>query len=265
MTVNNFKIIQNTNNEYKIVFPVETDNTYLGLDMGVEVIQNEVVNEIIGTPKNYEITRFEPKPISPFGVYSGSSLNFKFNFYSGPLNGWVLSYSPIFEYQQIYYNTNSFSNSFYKLDFYDSREKKNQKIVFTVIIPTQQGEIVSEQIFPSWYANDGFVNLKTPYLKLDYLKDKEGYFIYFLSDPTLLNINEFYASFKFFDGTKGNFKSFLTINPSTFTNNNFNPDEYSFLKVVLNYSDYTYQYIDNNNNPIGSNTAPINLYEYVNP
>ncbi len=74
-----------------------------------------------------------------------------------------------------------------------------------------------------------------------------------------------YASFKFFDGTKGQFKSFITVNPSTITNNNFNPDEYSFLKVVLNYTDYTYQYFDNNNDPIGSETTPINLYEYVNP
>ncbi len=263
MIVNNFKILQNANNEYKLVFPVETDNTYLGLDMGVEVIQDEVVNEIIGTPKNYEIARFEFKP--PSIVYTASSVNFKFNFYGGPSDGWVLNYSPIFEYQQIYYNTNSFSNSFYKLDFYDSREKKKQKIIFTLIIPTQQGETVLEQIFPSWYSNGGVVNLKTPYLKLDYLKDKEGYFIYFLSDPTLLNINEFYVSFKFFDGTKGQFKSFLTINPTTFTNNNFNPDEYSFLKVVLDYSDYTYQYFDNNNNAIGAVTSPINLYEYVNP
>lgn len=263
MTVNNFKILKNLTDEYKIVLPIEGDNNYLGLDMGIEIIENEIVNEIIGNPKNYEISRFTP--LQSISSGKNSQLIFKFNFFDLSSNDWVLSYSPIFDSQQIYYNTNAFSNSFFKLDFYDTPEKKNQKIIFTIIIPTQQGKVIQEQIFPSWYSNEGIVNIRTPYFELNYLQDREGYFIYFLSDPTIINLNEFYVSFKFFDGNVGQFKTFLTTTPSSFTNNNFNPDDYTFLKVILNYSNYTYKYYNLDGNQVGDYVNPINLYEYLNP
>lgn len=263
MIVNKYKILQNTDNEYKLVLPIQTDNYHLGLDMGIETIETEVVKEIIGRPKNYEISRFVHKQAST--DKQDSSLNFIFKFFDTSQNDWVSTYLTNFEPIQIYYNTNSFSNSFFKLDFYDSNEKRKQKIIFTIIIPTQQGETVSNQIFPSWYPDEGYVNLRTPTFVLNYLQDREGYFIYFLSDPTIININTFYVSFKFFDGNLGQFKSFLTTNPSSFTNNNFNPDEYSFLKVVLNYSDYTYKYFNMNGIQVGGVNNKINLYEYINP
>jgi hypothetical protein len=263
MIVNKYKILQNNIDEYKLVLPIQSDNFYLGLDQGVEIIENEVVEEIIGLPKNYEISRFSF--LQPTFNKTNSSLNFKFRFFDTSVNDWVLSYLPIFDPIQIYYNTNAFSNSFFKLDFYDTNEKRNQKIIFTLIIPTQQGKTESSQIFPSWYPDEGFVNLKTPNFELDYLQDREGYFIYFLSDPSIINITNFYVSFKFFDGNIGQFKTFLTSNPSSFTNNNFDPNEYSFLKVELDYSNFTYKYKTLNNIEVGDINSPITLYEYINP
>ena len=263
MIANNYKILQNLNNEYKIVLPIETDDEYLGIDMGIDSIESNIVNEIIGSPKNYEISRFIPEPSAT--VKNDSSLNFKFHFFNFSTNSWIVNYSPIFQPQQIYFNSLAFSNSFFKLDFYDSDEKKNQQIIFTLIIPTQQGVTIEEQIFPSWYSNGGFVNLKTPDFVLDFLKDREGYFIYFLSDPTIINLTEFFVSFKFFDGNIGQFKTFLTTQPSNLTNNNFNPDDYTFIKVKLNYNNYTYKYINPNGSQVGDISNPIKLYEYINP
>ncbi len=132
MDVNKFKLLKNDDNQYQIVLPIQTDNFYLGLDMGIDEIETEVVTEVIGLPKNYEISRF---------VFNdNSSLNINFKFFNFSTNSWESSYLPIFQQQQIYYNTTAFSNSFFKLDFYDKNDNKNQKIIFTVVIPTQQGD-----------------------------------------------------------------------------------------------------------------------------
>jgi hypothetical protein len=257
MDVNKFKLLKNDDNQYQIVLPIQTDNFYLGLDMGIDEIETEVVTEVIGLPKNYEISRF---------VFNdNSSLNINFKFFNFSTNSWESSYLPIFQQQQIYYNTTAFSNSFFKLDFYDKNDNKNQKIIFTVVIPTQQGKFENVQIFPSWYTNGGYVNLKTSSFQLNYLQDKEGYFIYFLEDQTIINLTDFYVTFKFFNGSTGQFTQFLTQDPSTFTNNNFNPDDYQYLKAVLNYSNYTYIYTTLSGVPIGNELNPINLYEYINP
>jgi hypothetical protein len=40
---------------------------------------------------------------------------------------------------EIYYFSNSFKGSFFKLDFYDSKVNEKQKILFSVVLPTQQG------------------------------------------------------------------------------------------------------------------------------
>jgi hypothetical protein len=70
---------------------------------------------------------------------------------------------------------------------------------------------------------------------------------------------------KFFNGNTGQFVQFLTQDPSTFTNNNYNPDDYQYLKVVLDYNNYTYKYTTLNGVDIGNEQNPINLYEYINP
>lgn len=264
MDVNKFKLLQNNDNQYQIVLPIQTDNFYLGLDMGIDEIESEVIKEVIGLPKNYEIARFVLKEDTN-STNGDTSLNINFKFFNFSTNSWNSSYLTVFQQQQIYYNTTAFSNSFFKLDFYDKNDNKNQKIIFTVVIPTQQGKFENVQIFPSWYPNGGFANLKTASFQLNYLQDKEGYFIYFLEDQTIINLTDFYVTFKFFNGNTGQFIQFLTQDPSTFTNNNFNPDDYQYLKAVLNYSDYTYKYTTLDGVPIGNELNPINLYEYINP
>jgi len=239
MDVNKFKLLKNNDNQYQIVLPIRNDSYYLGLDMGVDEIEAQVVNEVIGLPKNYEIARFTFKesltvPTGNDLLENNSALNINFKFFNFNTNAWESSYLSIFDQHQIYYNTTAFSNSFFKLDFYDKNDNKSQKIIFTIVIPTQQGKFENIQIFPSWYPNNGYVNLRTASFQLNYLQDKEGYFIYFLEDPTIINITEFYVTFKFFNGNTGQFIQFLTQDPSVLTNNNFNPNEYQYLKVVLN-------------------------------
>ena len=57
----------------------------------------------------------------------------------------------------------------------------------------------------------------------------------------------------------------MTEIPSTFTNNSFNPDNYQYLKLILNYNNFTYRYEKLDGTIVGTYNSPINVYEYVNP
>ena len=119
------------------------------------------------------------------------------------------------------------------------------------------------------------VNIKTPSFKLDYVGDKEGFFLYWLRKKKFLNINPnltnttetFYMTAKFFDARLGIFVKMMTtpqvlpLVPSLFQ---FKPEEYFYYKVVLDYTDYTYKIFDNGGNRVGT-TNSIKWYEYINP
>jgi len=261
MIVNRYKI-QQTNTDYSLTIPIEIDNTYLGLDMGVDTVEKQIIDEITSDIKNYEIARFshESSVLDPLD----DSLNINFNFYMGGTI-WEPTYLTIFSGVQIYYNTTAFNNSFFKIDFYDSNQAKKQKIIFTTVIPSQQGIETDYQLFPTWYANGGVVKLKTPQMVMTPITEREGYYLYFLEDPKTIGITEFYVSIKFFNGTAGDFIRMMTEIPSTFTNNSFNPDNYKYLKLILNYNNFTYRYEKLDGTIVGTYNSPINVYEYVNP
>ena len=104
--------------------------------------------------KDFEISRFAHDYYdgnSCTGNTTCTSINYEFNFYSGiPEYGdfiidtstsWLPSYiQQTFTISDLYYQRRSFTNSFFKLDFYDTKNGVNQINYFTVIIPTSQGE-----------------------------------------------------------------------------------------------------------------------------
>jgi hypothetical protein len=103
---------------------------------------------------------------------------------------------------------------------------------------------------------------------LDYLGDKEGFFIYWLRSRDFIDINTFYMTAKFFDGREGVFKQMTNtkqdlITPSKFI---FNNADYFYYRVDLNYSNKTYEVFSTTTNTrVGDNLTPIKWYEYVNP
>ena len=138
----------------------------------------------------------------------------------------------------------------------------SQTNYFTVIIPVQQGYTVSgtvSSLLPQ-------VQIKIPSFKLDYVGDKEGFFFYWLRDKDFYNgLNTFYMTAKFFDARLGIFVK-MTNTPqclitSPFT---FNPEDYYYYKVILDYNTKTYEVYDNASNRVGT-TSSIKWFEYVNP
>lgn len=133
MDVNKIKILNSTQTK-EITIPLGMNwDLY---DREGAIIQEEVniVQEVIGEPTNYELSRFSRRPISN----SITNQVYEFYFYSASTLQWANSYLTNFTENQVLYYSNSFKKSFFKLDLYDSPDPLTQKIYLTIILTTSQ-------------------------------------------------------------------------------------------------------------------------------
>lgn len=280
MIVNKYKILKD-NLDQQINIPIEMNWDFIGRDQSVDEYEYEMVKEVIGIAKDFETVRFAHDEwnlviSTPLFTINNEStrIHYNFNFYKDlqPITAttvntsdWGISY--IFEDftpQEIYYFKKPFTKSFFKIDLYDTNDEKNQKIYLTIIIPVQQGMTESVSINPL----QPNVDIKKPQFVLDYIGDKEGFFIYWLRDRSYIDIDEFYMSAKFFDAKLGVFvrmtnKPQSSILPNKF---NFNNSDYFYYRVKLDYDTKTYKvFRTDNGTRCGTLLNQINWYEYVNP
>ena len=278
MNNNSYKFTLPKGDDKYINIPIEIKWDFIGQDDAVEEYQQNVVEEVIGFPGDFEVLRFAHAPYS-----NGTKTDIKYDFHffadnngNVPVNpsllvtqptttisNWITSYIPEgFTEIDIYYYVKPFTKSFFKLDFYDTKDTITQTNYFTVILPVQQGFTVTG--ITSSYKP--IVDIKIPSFKLDYVGDKEGFFLYWLRNTKFLDISKFYMTAKFFDAKLGIFVKMMNtpqvppIIPSPFT---FNPEDYFYYEVRLNYNEKTYEVWDNNNR-VGT-TSSIKWYEYINP
>lgn len=274
MNVNKFQIKQGGVTNKQINIPVQLQWDYLGMDLSIDEYEVKMIEEVIGKGRDFEVSRFAHAPAT--GTTDNTEVNYEFYFYSGgSLNdqsNWRLDYqSEGFTPQEIYYYRNNFANSFFKLDFYDTPDEKKQTNYVTIILPTQQGLTMETQMQRT------LVNIKKPKFVLDYIGDKDGFFMYWLKKRTFLNIDTFYMSAKFYDAKVGQFKTMMTgrgSNPIDLTNGPqynlvgnkyaFDNTQYFYYTVKLNYRTLTYEVQNTYGQRLGTN-IPIKWYEYVNP
>jgi len=279
MDVNKIQIIQDGLINKELVIPIQLTWDYLGLDQSIEEYEVDIINQVTGKYGDFEVTRFAHAPIAISDPYSDNAfeptdIQYEFNFYSGGTlddsANWRNNYiSEGFTPNEIYYYTNNFSNSFFKLDLYDNVDEKRQTNYMTIIIPTQQG-LTMETLMQRT-----LVNIKKPYFVLDYVGDKEGFFIYWLKKRNFLDIKTFFMSAKFYDAKNGYFTKMMNMSQSSIAGDKFTFDstKYFYYRLELDYEKQNYQVF--NMNPaqtLYSNlgdragaTIPIKWYEYVNP
>lgn len=110
------------------------------------------------------------------------------------------------------------------------------------------------------------VDIKLPDFVLDYIGDKEGYFIYWLKNPTYVNIDTLYMGAKFFNAKTGQFIRMTNTPqsqiPQKFT---FDKSKMFYRKVYLDINNYEYEIKDVETDVRLGTESPINWYEYVNP
>lgn len=256
-----------------IDLPIELKWDFYGRDDSIDVFEEDVIEDIIGLPDDFEILRFAHK-----GNWESTGITavyYNFNFFnnqpyepqkpnvsvltSSP-SDWVCSYLPEgFTTSEVYYYTKPFTKSFFKLDFYDSNSGTNQTNYFTVILPVDQG-FTENVVLSSLLTN---VNIKIPSQKLDYVGDKEGFFFYWLRKKEFLNIDTFYMSAKFFDARLGVYVKMTNVPQSVLPDKFvFDGSDKFYYKVILDYTDMTYKIYDI---PTGQETSTINWFEYINP
>jgi hypothetical protein len=277
--MNKVQIMKEGFTNKELVIPIELTWDYLGLDQSIDEYEGEIIKKVTGDFGDFEVTRFAHAPTlindpSSTVPLEATDIQYEFNFYSGgsldTTTNWRNDYmSEGFTTQDIYYYTNNFSNSFFKLDLYDNVDEKRQTNYITIIIPTQQG-LTMDTIM-----NRTPVKIKRPYFILDYVGDKEGFFLYWLKKRTFLNIRTFYMAAKFYDAEKGVFVKMMNMpqSVSSGTTTTFDNSKFFYYRVELDYEKQTYQVFNtnpaqniyNNYKQRAGTSVPIKWYEYVNP
>ena len=249
-----------TNNRINI--PINLDWEYLDVDSEIKEYENSILNELITTDKDFEVNRFFHADYD-----NKSEINYEFYFYEGGSlsnsSNWKIDYrAQGFTTQEVYYYANSFRNSFFKLDLYDSPIESEQENYITIILPTQQGLRMATKM------QNTDVQIRKPQFILDYVGDKEGFFIYWLKKRNFLDISTFYMTAKFFDGKTGQFVRMMNRPQSTIQGNKFvfSSSDYFYYRVDMDYLTHSYKVYDiiNPNDRVGG-TVPIKWYEYINP
>jgi hypothetical protein len=264
-----------------IIIPVEITFDQEGRDQGVEEYESEVLERVINGVDDFEISKFAHAPWDTNNDVT--QVHYQFNFFNPntptdfinnppTITDWLDDYQyATFTDSEIYYFSNSFKGSFFKLDFYDSKTNENQKILFSVVLPTQQG--LKEPGFIGPQFNQTTVQVKKPKYILDYTgQDKEGFFYYWLKNPDYLNQTTFYMSCKFFNAKKGQFIRMMNKPQSTLTGAgvyNFDKESFFYYKVIFDQTNYEYKVYEESTGlrvgvgPLASEA--IIWYEYVNP
>jgi hypothetical protein len=267
-----------------INIPIEINFDMAGRDDAVDILEKELKEDVINPISDFEIKRFSHATLD--NDPTKTEIHYKFNFFNSQgqtdfinvppnINEWLDDYQYAgFTDEEIYYFANSFKKSFFKLDFYDRNTTENQKILFSVILPTQQGLKETGTLFNNPNLQ---VLVKKPYMILDSIgADKEGFFFYWLKNQTYLSQTEMYMSCKFFNAKKGQFIRMMNRPQSFFVGPNvydFNKSTYFYYKVFFDYANYEYSVYKEI--PTGQSytyvrvgedqTNPINWFEYVNP
>lgn len=283
--MSNFYRLTISPNTQQINIPIKVDFDQYGKEQDYIEFENEAIEKVINPPQDFEVSRFAHSTFIPNNIQNSLStgdgkiatdINYKMFFFddtiflsASTINNWQIDYrNQGFTTQELYFSSNSFKNSFFKLDFYDTQSTEQQKIYFTLVLPTQQGLKIDATIESLVSSSD--VEIRTPNFLLDYVGDKEGFFIYWLKNKDYIDINEFYMSCKFFNAKTGEFIRLMNTPQALLPNQfNFNKNDNFYYKCVLNYETYEYEMFledpQGNLLRVGTTDNPINFYEYINP
>ena len=180
--------------------------------------------------------------------------------------------------EETYKSKTTFTKSFFKLDLYNSRDRKQQKLFISIIINPINGiKILRPTLsvqFPSEIP-DGRYNCRpegeqfcpTPNFELDPINNNEGYFIYWLKEKTFLDIDVFYMSCKFYNGKTGEVTQLINTPQSDISKPySISKEDFYYYRVVLNQNRYTYTiYRVSDGIRVGEDsTNPIKFYQYFN-
>lgn len=275
MSVNNIRLrLDQQTKSLEVPIMVQWDLN--GVNDSIDIFEQNILNKIINPIDDFETTRYSHLPWeNQINNKLETSISYEFYFYSSTTvnsitgettaTNWVTDYrANDITTRDVLFQNNVFKKSFFKLDFYDSKNSRSQQIYLTIIIPTRQSKTMSTIFGVST------VEIKKPVFALDFVGDKEGYFVYWLKDTEFVNLDTLYMTAKYYDAKTGLFKRMMTYPQGLLSNKfNFNNEDYFYYELNLDYNTYKYQMRLTNplvtNQRVGTSQNPIKWYEYVNP
>tara|TARA_Y100000592_G_scaffold18736_1_gene28661 strand:- start:6194 stop:7099 length:906 start_codon:yes stop_codon:yes gene_type:complete len=301
MTVNRIQIRASLNDD-KVVIPIGQTFDEAGREQLIETYEQSELQDNINEIIDYETTRYSHSGVVPVTNPITHDYNLFYNFYFADSGTFPIPNT--FEFQgftqtELNRKPKSFTNSFFKFDYYDSPERKKQKLMFSVIVPAGQCFRQSGVPIPiteyeyQVQISEGITNptwsIYIPSMTLGPINDGEnlysdGYYLQWLKTREIIPNDTFYMQCKFFNAKTGKIVRMVNRNPiDPLTNTLYTfydyPDWFFYeVKLKINYSTenpkYNYTIREFNNNTLlsgipggqaGTAGNPINFYEYVNP
>lgn len=294
-----------------ITIPIGQTFDEVGNEQLVRTWEEVELQDNINVIQDYETTRYAYR-----NNISANTVSYAFEFWDGATSSYVDNFNVLgFLDKDLAKPKKAFTRSFFKFDFYDSPLRKEQKIMFTNIMPLnncmKMVKAVDQLQDPTEYFSQIANNISIPsygvYVPICVLGPlhgrSENYYIQWLKDRELTEINEFYMTCKFYNAKNGKVTNMINESPtaSQITNGEvLSYPEWFYYKVKLvisttNASTTTpkYRYVVTKFNeaimalggggavgtglpggtPSGAvegtlevpNGIPIKFYEYVNP
>jgi hypothetical protein len=222
----------------------------VGREQLVETWEEVKIQDAVNPINDYETTRY----------YHSSTLNqgntfYNFEFWNEDNSQYENSFNPLgYLDKELAKDKKSFIKSFFKLDFYDTPIRKEQKLMFSMIMPANncRKELmvdVSEVEDPIEYytqKSKGIpypkYNIYTPQVQVGPFSGKnENYYIHWLKDRELYTGETFYMACNFFNAQTGKSTRMVNrdfqaggIQPEGL----YDPIEWYYYQVILSIEKY---------------------------
>jgi len=292
MSVNRIQI-KATLGDKKVTIPIGQSFDEVGREQLISIYEEVEQQDHINIPQDYETTQYaHDNPDDDYNMF------YEFRFVDPATGLYVTNYNAQgFTNRELAKNKASFTSSFFKLDFFDSPNRNEQKIVFTMIIPANNSikdynvpvssvddaieyytQTAAGATPPNVFYTEGVYE---PILQLSPMKGKsEGYYIQWLKERELMEINTFYVGCKFFNAKTGKIVRMVNKPIPNPTTSIYDYLDWFYYQVVLDIRTdnmmpkYNYifrqfsRFLFQNNmtgSQKGTSTSKVTFYEYINP
>jgi len=295
MTVNRIKIKVN-DIEKGVVFPIATDFDEAGREQLIKIWERVEIQNAINLIQDFETTSYQHQTYQDNDNNPQRRLLMDFNFFDAT-GAYSSDYSNVnIIWPAIYRRQQTFTKSFFKMDYYDSPNPTTQRLIFTIIIPANNSKKQTVQInnTPGDINFDGIAYLQAfgedqlnnpiQFYDIEFANFEfgaldsinEGYYINFLKKRDIVFPDEYYVACKFFNASNGHILKMLNKDATLLPIPNLvTAQEHFFYKLTFNRSLWTYFYEEYDENiysvtdgvgPItGTLANPIKFFEYMNP
>ena len=230
MAANRFNIKVSPSDK-KVTIPIGQAFEEVGNEQLIRTWEEVELQDNINVIQDYETTRYAYKNIAAIAGLSGgsNSISYEFNFWDMA----TASYPTEPTFNLVGFNDKelakpkkAFTRSFFKFDFYDSPLRKEQKIMFTNIMPLNnclKKEVpVDQTLDPVEFWSQIAHNIPMPsydiYIPRSVLTPLKGtnenYYIQWLKDRELTPIDTFYMSCQFYNAKTGKAMPMINEEPS---------------------------------------------------